>query len=254
MSIPLPPGKKIYFASDIHFGEPDYRTTREREDRLVRWLNTVASDAEAIFFVGDIFDFWFEYKRVVPKGCVRFMGKVAELTDRGLPVYVFPGNHDIWIGEYLETELGVTIIRGKLELETDGKKLFVAHGDGLGPNDTKFKLLKKIFTNPFCQWLFRWLHPDIGIKVARLWSRRSRLNHDEEKFLGPDKEWLILYAERKLESAHYDYFLFGHRHILVEHALNDRSTYINLGDWIEHNTYGEFSDGTFRLCKFENEN
>jgi UDP-2,3-diacylglucosamine hydrolase len=253
LDIPLEAGKKIYFASDIHFGEPDVETTRERERRLVRWLEMAGKDAEAIFFVGDIFDFWFEYKHVVPKGCVRFQAKVAELTDNGLPVYVFPGNHDLWIGEYLESELGVRILRDKLELSSCGKRFFVAHGDGLGPGDHLFKLLKKVFTNRFCQWLFRWLHPDVGIKIARSWSRRSRLSHDEEKFLGPEEEWLVLFAKQKLETTHYDYFIFGHRHFAVDIVLNETSRYFNLGDWVANNTYAEFDGSRLQLLQFEHD-
>lgn len=251
LNIPLAPGRRIYFASDIHFGEPDYATSRDREDRLLRWIDAVRHDAEALFFVGDVFDFWFEYKRAVPAGFVRFQGCIAELTDAGLPVFFFPGNHDLWIGDYLEHELGIHIVRDRLVIESNGKRIYVAHGDGLGPGDHKFKLLKKVFTNRFCQWLFRWLHPDIGIKLARAWSHRSRLNHDDSKFKGPDGEWLLAFARRQLESQHYDYFIFGHRHLPLELPVGDRSKYLNLGDWISHFTYGEFDGDTMHLRTFQ---
>ncbi|MEZ5009379.1 MAG: UDP-2,3-diacylglucosamine diphosphatase [Chitinophagales bacterium] len=251
LDISLKDGKKIYFASDIHFGEPNYEATRERERKLLRWLDSIESNAQALFLVGDIFDFWFEYKTVVPKGSVRFLGKIAAMVDSGLPVYVFTGNHDIWMNDYLEKELGVTIFRNQVIVNSSDKKIFVAHGDGLGPGDTKFKLLKKVFTNKFCQWLFRWLHPDIGIKIASLWSRRSRTGHDLEKFEGPDKEWLVAYARRKLETAHYDYFIFGHRHIPIEFNVSNASKYFNLGDWIFNNTYATFDGNNMELKYFE---
>ncbi|MCP4121239.1 MAG: UDP-2,3-diacylglucosamine diphosphatase [Bacteroidetes bacterium] len=247
----LQQGQKIYFASDIHFGEPDLETSRKREKKLLDWLGHIRSEAAAIFFVGDVFDFWFEYRHVVPKGSVRFLGRLAELVDEGLPVYIFPGNHDMWMNDYLETEVGVHIIRDRLIIESNDKRIFVAHGDGLGPEDKKFKLLKKVFSNPFCQWLFRWLHPDIGIKIATLWSRRSRKGHSIDKFNGPENEWLVTYAKRKLETEHLDYFVFGHRHIPLEYQINEKSKYINLGDWIVNNTYGEFSSQGLYLRSFE---
>ena len=244
-------GKKIYFASDIHLGEPDYQSSREREARFLRWLANIERDAQALFLVGDIFDFWFEYKKVVPLGYTRFLGRIAQLTDAGLPVYVFPGNHDIWMKDYLEKESGVQIFRDKLVLDCGGKRIFVAHGDGLGPGDLKFKLLKKVFTNPFCQWLFRWLHPDIGIKIARLWSGNSRLGHQLDKKISTDKEWLVQYARRKLEKEHFDYFVFGHRHLPKEYNISETTKYINLGDWINSNTYGEFDGETLRLQTYK---
>ncbi len=254
LQIPLNSGKKIYFASDIHLGEPDYETSRARETKLVQWMNYIERDAAAIFFVGDTFDFWFEYAHVVPKGYIRFLGKIAELVDNGISIYIFTGNHDLWMNDYLEKELGVTIFRKQLIIESNARKIFVAHGDGLGPSDFKFKILKKIFTNKVCQWFFRWLHPDIGIKIANLWSRRSRLGHGEDKFQSTEDEWLFKYAKRKLESAHYDYFVFGHRHFPVDYPVNDNSRYVNLGDWIINNTYGEFDGENLELKKFETNN
>lgn len=247
LDIPYQEGKQIYFASDIHFGEPNYETSRARERKVLRWIKSIEADAQAIFLVGDVFDFWFEYKHVVPKGYIRFFGKIAELVENGIEVYVFTGNHDLWMNDYLEKELGVTIFRDRVVVKCNGKKFFVAHGDGLGPNDTKYKLLKKVFTNPVCKWLFRWVHPDIGIKIANLWSRRSRIGHNLEENKHLRDEWLSLYAQRKLETAHYDYFIFGHRHIPLEHQLNEKSTYINLGDWIENDTYAAFNGKDLEL-------
>ena len=253
LEIPLAENKRIYFASDIHFGEPNYKATRKRELKIIRWLDAIQQDAQAIFLVGDIFDFWFEYKTVVPKGYVRFLGKIAELVDNGLPIYVFVGNHDIWMRDYLEKELGVTIFRNQLIVKTNAKRIFVAHGDGLGPGDLKFKLLKKVFTNKFCQWLFRWLHPDIGIKIANIWSRRSRIGHALDKYEGPEKEWLVAYAKRKIKEEQCDYFIFGHRHIPIEYNINEKTKYINLGDWIGNNSYAVFDGENMELKYFEKE-
>mgnify|MGYP000150309835 CR=1 FL=1 len=187
----------------------------------------------------------------MPKGYIRFFAKIIQFVERGIPVYIFTGNHDLWIQDYLELELGVTVLKGKLEINSEGKKIFVAHGDGLGPKDKKFKLLKKVFTNPFCIWLFKWLHPDIGIKIANLWSRKSRKGHDLETNKDLRAEWLILYALRKLKTQHYDFFIFGHRHIPIEHQLNEISKYINIGDWVVNDTFASFNGKDLSLQYFE---
>lgn len=246
-------GKQIYFASDIHFGEPDYETTRERERLLIQWLEEVRPNASAIFFVGDTFDFWFEYDHVIPKGCTRFLGKLAQYCDEGLPIYVFTGNHDLWMRDYLEQEIGVRIFRDRVHLDYGARRLFIAHGDGLGPGDVKFKLLKKVFQSRFCQWLFKWLHPDIGIKIARLWSGRSRDSHDDSKFKELEEEWLVRYSKRKLEEAHFDYFVYGHRHFPVVHPIGKNANYVNLGDWIVHNTYAVLTEHELTLHKYDYE-
>ncbi len=251
LEISLIPGKKVYFVSDIHFGEPNYEATRARERKVIRWIESVESEAQAFFFNGDTFDFWFEYQTVVPKGYVRFLAKIASLVEKGIPVYVFTGNHDLWMRDYLEKELGAKVFKEKLLVNAADKKIFIAHGDGLGPSDTKYKLLKKIFTNPVCIWLFSWLHPDIGTKIASAWSRNSRKGHALDKFKGADKEWLVAYSKRKLETAHYDYFIFGHRHIPFEHSLNEYSKFINLGDWIINNSYAVFDGKDIELKYFE---
>lgn len=251
LAISLQPGKQIFFASDIHFGEPSYEATRARERKVLRWINSVEATAQAFFFNGDTFDFWFEYQTVVPKGYVRFFAKVAELVEKGISVYFFIGNHDLWMRDYLEVELGAKIFRQKLVITSESKKILIAHGDGLGPADTKYKLLKKVFTNPICIWLFQWLHPDIGTKIASAWSRNSRKGHALDKFKGAEKEWLVAYARRKLETAHFDYFIFGHRHIPFEHPLNEQSKFINLGDWISSNSYAVFDGKDLELKYFE---
>ena len=237
----LPKDKNIYFASDFHLGVPTYEKSREREDRIVSWLDSIKSNAHIIYLVGDIFDFWFEYKQAVPKGFTRFFGKIAELTDSGVKVVFFTGNHDMWMFDYLEKELGVTIERNKIEIEINNKSFLIAHGDGLGPGDKGYKIIKAIFSNKICQWMFARLHPNFGIGLANYFSKKSRKRSvNEDKFLGEDKEWLIQYSKEKLNEKHFDYFIFGHRHFPVTVNLNDKSQYINLGEWISHNTYLKF--------------
>lgn len=246
LSIELPKDKKIYFASDNHLGAPTVAESKPREDKFVQWLNTIKADAGAIFLLGDLFDFWFEYKTVGPKGFVRTLGKLAELRDSGIPIYFFVGNHDLWMDDYFETELGISVYRRPLEVECAGKRFLIGHGDGLGPGDKGYKRMKKVFTNPFCKWLFRWLHPDIGVRLAQYLSVKNKLISGEEDvhFLGEDNEWLVQYCKRKLETQHYDYFLFGHRHLPMTIKVGEGSTYINTGDWIHYFTYAVFDPKT----------
>ncbi|HRH56292.1 MAG TPA: UDP-2,3-diacylglucosamine diphosphatase [Chitinophagales bacterium] len=253
LELNLQPNKKIYFISDMHLGAPNYSKSLEREQKLIRFLRFAEQDAQAIFLVGDTFDFWFEYQQVVPKGFVRFFAKLIDLKEKGIELFVFTGNHDLWLRDYLQQEVGAQIFHDKVELQSGNRIILVAHGDGLGPKDKKYKILKKIFTNPICQWLFRWLHPDIGIKIAQLWSRHSYTDPSIEVFHGEDKEWLIQYCKRKLTEKQYDYFVMGHRHLPMEIKLNDKSVYINLGDWIVNSNYAVFDGNEMKLYKFENE-
>lgn len=241
----IPEDKNIYFASDQHFGAPNFKDSRERERIFMSWLNHVQKDAAALFLLGDLFDFWFEYKTVVPKGFVRTLGKLAEISDSGIPIYFFVGNHDLWMKGYFENELNITTYHDIREFSFNGKSFLIGHGDGKGPYDKGYKRMKKIFTFPFSKWLYRWLHPDIGVRLAQYLSVKNKLiSGDEDKnFLGDNKEWLALYAKKKLETKHFDYFIFGHRHLPLEIKVGDNSTYFNLGDWINHYTYGVF-DGT----------
>jgi UDP-2,3-diacylglucosamine hydrolase len=248
--------KKIYFASDFHLGIPDHDSSLQREKKLVSWFEQIEEDAEAVYLVGDIFDFWFEYKQVVPKGYVRFLGKIAELTDKGIPVHIFRGNHDVWAFGYLHKEIGLQIHRKPEVVELQGKKLFLAHGDGLGPGDTGYKIMKKIFEFKPNQFLFKWLHPDIGTAMGLFFSHRSRLaNIAKEKKEGKnpplEKEMLYHYAVKKSkELTDVDYFIFGHRHIPLTTRINDKATLVILGDWITHFTYGVLENGLFELRKF----
>lgn len=246
-------GRKIYFASDQHLGAPTPSESLVREKKFVEWLETVKSDAQAIFLLGDLFDFWFEYKKVVPKGFVRVLGKLAELRDSGLPIYFFTGNHDLWMRDYFEKELGIPVFHTNQEFLVGDKLFLIGHGDGLGPGDKGYKRMKKVFRSPVSQWFYRWLHPDLGVGLAQYLSVKNKLisGAEDVKFLGDDNEWLVQYAKRKLQTKHYDYFIFGHRHLPLTVQLNDRSQYINLGDWITYFTYGVFDGSSFELNSFK---
>ena len=249
----LETGKKVYFLSDFHLGAPNDTESRKREDRLVRFLQDARKDAGIIFIVGDIFDFWFEYKTVVPKGFVRILGTLAQMADEGIQLHIFTGNHDLWMQDYLSKELNAKLYFEPQQFTIQNKQFLIGHGDGLGPGDEGYKRLKKIFTNPICQWLFRWLHPDAGIQLANYFSRKSRAKtgNADELFLGEDKEWLILYAKEQAKTMAVDYFIFGHRHYAIDLRLNDKSRYINLGDWIRLNTYAVFDGKDVQLLTWE---
>lgn len=251
-TIELPKGKRVYFASDNHLGAPDMEQSLPREKKFVAWLEEIKSDAGAIFLLGDLFDFWFEYKTVVPKGFTRTLGKLAELADAGIPIYYFVGNHDLWMDGYFEEELNIPVFHTPQEYNINGTSFFIGHGDGLGPHDKGYKRMKKLFTNPVAKWFFRWLHPDLGVKLAQYFSVKNKLISGDEdaKFLGEDKEWLVQYAKRKLETKHYDHFIFGHRHLPLEIDLNEKSRYTNLGDWINYYTYAVFDGGKLILKEY----
>jgi UDP-2,3-diacylglucosamine hydrolase len=235
--------KNIYFASDQHFGAPTAEKSKPREQKFVQWLDEIKNNAEVLFLLGDLFDFWFEYKKAVPKGFVRVLGKLAELRDSGVKIYFFVGNHDLWMEDYFETELQIPIFRKPQEFTFNNKTFLIGHGDGLGPGDKGYKRMKKVFTNPVSKWLYRWLHPDIGIGLAQYLSVKNKLISGEEDvhFLGEENEWLVLYCKRKLMQKNYDYFVFGHRHLPLEINLSSTSKYINTGDWISYYTYAVFN-------------
>lgn len=238
--------KKIFFASDLHLGLPDYESSLKREKLFVKWLDEIKQEAEEIYLLGDIFDFWFEYRYTIPKGFVRFLGKITEITDAGIPVRFFTGNHDMWIFDYLPRETGMILHRKPLEKTIMGKTFFLAHGDGLGSGDIWYKMLKKIFASSFSQWLFARIHPNLGIRVANGWSHNNRYSRETPDFQGEDKEWLVLYARDYLKNQHKDYFVFGHRHLPMKVELKG-SSIINLGDWLTHFSYGVFDGENFEL-------
>lgn len=253
MRIDLIPGKKIYFASDQHFGVPNLAESRTREERFIRWLDQIKKDAQVLFLMGDLFDFWHEWKYVVPKGYIRVLGKIAELKDSGIDIYFFVGNHDLWMKNYFEEELGIPVFFDKRYYEIAGRQFLLAHGDGLGPGDKGYKRMKKVFTNPVAQWAFRWLHPDIAMRIANYMSQKNKMisGVEDQKFLGEDKEFLILYAKEKLKTEKIDFFVFGHRHLPMVLDLGKDAQYINLGDWISYFTYGVFDGEAFDLKTFE---
>lgn len=201
--------------------------------------------------MGDVFDFWFDYKKAVPKGFVRLLGKIASFTDAGIPVYWFTGNHDLWMFGYVEEELGVQLLKKPVVHHIDGKRFYLAHGDGLGPGDYGYKFIKRVFTNPLCQWAFRWIHPDVGIGMANFFSRKSRQSTGDADsiFLGEDQEWLIIHSKEVESNKHHDFYIYGHRHYPKVLPIG-ASHYINLGDWINYFTYGVFHEGKFCLYKF----
>jgi UDP-2,3-diacylglucosamine hydrolase len=248
----LKPNKKIYFASDFHLGVPTYEKSLEREKLIVKWLDEIKQDAEEIYLMGDVFDFWFEYKHSVPKGFIRLLGKIAEITDSGIPVHFFTGNHDMWMFDYLPKELNITIHRQPITKNYNGKKFYLGHGDGLGPGDHGYKFIKKVFANKFAQWMFARVHPNLGIGMANFWSRKSRVSNGpkDEAFHGEENEWLVIYSKEILKKEHFDYFIFGHRHLPLDIKLTENSRYINLGEWVNFNSYAVFDGKELLLEKF----
>lgn len=243
---------KIYFVSDVHLGASALKNNAEREKHFVRWLDEIKKDASMLFLMGDIFDYWFEYKKVVPRGFTRTLGKIAEIADSGISVHFFTGNHDIWVFDYLPTELGIHVHKKELRTNFSGKKFFLAHGDGLDPFDKGYDLLKKLFTNRFLQWVFARVHPNLGISFAQRWSKKSRLTKGMgEGFKGEEKEGLYVFANKILKTEEVDFFIFGHRHLYLDMAISEKTRYINLGDWITHFSYGVFDGEKFELKTFK---
>jgi UDP-2,3-diacylglucosamine hydrolase len=246
---------KYYFASDFHLGAPTYESSRAREKRLVAWLEHIKTDAEAVFLMGDVFDFWFEYSTVIPKGYIRLLGKLAELSDAGVQLYIFKGNHDMWVFDYFEKELNAKIIGDELIIEKDGKRLFLHHGDGLGKGDNKYKVLKNFFRSSFCQWLFARLHPNFGMGIANYWSSKSRLANSKKegiKHIEKEKNWITeYYQELKSEHGQFDFIIIGHRHFPSKINLADGATYFNLGEWVNYSSYAVLESGEVKLLEFK---
>lgn len=248
MHIELVSGKKIYFASDFHLGVPDHDSSLERERAVVSWLNSIAVDASDIFLLGDVFDFWFEYKRVVTKGHIRILGKLAELSDKGINIHFFTGNHDMWTFGYLEKEIGLKLYRDPVSMTLGDKKFHIGHGDGLGPNDKSYKFMKRIFSSPFFQWLFARFHPNFAVGIANFWSKKSRIaNSDGDViYLGEDKENIIIHIKEIQKSTPHDFYVFGHRHLTLDMEIED-SRYINLGEWVNKKSYAVYDGETLKL-------
>jgi len=250
--------RKIYFASDFHLGIPDHDSSLQREKKLVAWLEMARHDAAEIYLMGDLFDFWFEYSTAIPRGYSRLLGKLAEITDSGVPVHLFRGNHDMWAFNYLTTELNLQLHR-EPEFRTFGDKVFyLAHGDGLGPGDHGYKFLKKVFANPVNQWLFRLIHPDFGITMALFWSRKSRNvgNEKEKKYQDRNlqliKERLMIHSQEILRNhPHLNFLVYGHYHCPLDTPLSETTRQVVLGDWLTHFTYAVFDGQNLELKKFE---
>ncbi len=247
----MQPGQKIHFLSDFHLGVPDGESSVAREKRICAFLDEAAKDAAEIHLLGDLFDFWFEWKKAVPRGHVRLLGKMAELTDRGIPVHLFIGNHDMWIFDYVPKETGVIVHREPIVREIAGKRFYIGHGDGLGPGDHGYKFIKGVFRNPVCQWLFARLHPNFALWLGDFLSGRSRKKsyENDRKWLGADKEWLVQYCRDELKKQHYDHMIFGHRHLPIDMEIAPGSRYTNLGDWISYYTYATFDGQELKLMK-----
>ncbi|MFT4686897.1 MAG: UDP-2,3-diacylglucosamine hydrolase [Neolewinella sp.] len=245
----------IYFASDFHLGVSARVSSREREDRIVAWLDDCwKKDAEAFYLVGDLFEFWFEWAEVVPRGYVRFFGKLAEIVDAGVPVHVFTGNHDMWFGDYLQQEIGIVMHRRPIRVELLGHQLLIGHGDGLGPGDYSYKRLKRLFEAKWARWLYTRLHPNIAMRLAFFFSGKSRSSQPPEtKFLGPEQEWLVAYSERKLAlDPDLNLLIFGHRHLPIDFELSDgQARYLNLGEWLYYQSYVRMDEREVKLCYWE---
>ena len=244
---------KIYFASDFHLGVPSLQSSLAREKKICRWLDEIKKDAAEIYLVGDIFDFWYEYKYTIPKGTTRLLGKIAEISDSGIPIHFFVGNHDLWMNDYFTEELNVQVHHHPIEKIFNGKTFYIGHGDGLGPGDTMYKFLRKIFASSICQWLFSRLHPNLAFYIAKKSSKRSRVitGTSDEKFLGNENEWLFLYCRDYLKTKAVDYFIFGHRHLPLDLNVDNKARYINLGEWLNYCTYAVFDGNELSLKKFE---
>lgn len=245
--------KKIYFASDVHLGHPSVEEGRERELLFAHWLDSIKNDVSELYLVGDIFDFWYEYKHVAPRGFTRVLGRIADMTDAGVTVHFFTGNHDVWVFDYLSKETGVIVHHEPFETELLGKKFYIAHGDGLGPGDFGYKLLKWGFRNKVLQWLFSRLHPNFAFGLAQSWSNKSRYAKGivAEQFNGENKELTFMHAKEILKSKEVDYFVFGHRHLVTNREVGNKARYILLGDWLHNFSYGVFDGVTFELKKVD---
>ena len=251
--IELAAGKNIYMASDFHLRTGALKRDFEREKIIIQWLENIKKDAQEIVLLGDIFDFWFEYRQVVPKGYVRLQGKLAELSDEGITISIFTGNHDMWMFGYFEEEMNIKVYHHPQSWQVNNLKLHLGHGDGLGPGDRSYKLLKKIFRSKSCQWLFSKLHPTLGMGIANRWSKHSRIQSTktDEPFLG-EKEWLLQYCKNIEANQHHDYYLFGHRHLPLELEVSEQSKYINLGEWMNHFTFARVDSSGVKLKKWQN--
>lgn len=254
------PERQVYFLSDFHLGAPDYNASLIRERKILQFLDSIEGKTAELFILGDMFDFWYEYKQVVPKNYVRLLGRLAAIADKGTRIHFFVGNHDMWMKDYFEKELGIKVYFQEQTFQSGATRFYIAHGDGLGPGDKGYKFLKKIFRSKFCNWLFGKLHPDWGIGLANYFSRKSRAKTGtaDDSWMGEDQEWLVIHSKEVLQQHHFDYFVYGHRHYPIQLDLassnakhGQKSQYINLGDWITNFTYASFDGTKMQLHKWD---
>jgi len=245
--------EKVYFVADLHLGSDALEHPHVTEKRFVRWLDTIRDEARAIYLLGDIFDFWFEYKKTVPRGFTRFLGKIAELHDTGTEIHFFTGNHDIWMFDYFRQELGITVHTKPLRTTINGKLFYLAHGDGLGDDSRAFRLIRWIFHNRTCQFLFARVPSRWGIGFGHWWSRHSK-GYDivcATQYMGEEKEHLVLFSKEYLQGDPYiDYFIFGHRHLLLDLRLNRKTRMMIVGDWMQHFSYAVFDGKELSLKQY----
>jgi UDP-2,3-diacylglucosamine hydrolase len=235
----------------VHLGAPALNNNKEREKLFAQWLDNIKTDVSELYLMGDIFDFWYEYRKVAPRGFTRILGRIADISDSGVPVHFFTGNHDLWIYDYLPNEIGLILHRNEFITEIAGKKFFLAHGDGFDPDDKGYQFLKKIFTSKKLQWFFSRLHPNFALFLAHKWSKSSRLAKlGTEEDVKVKDEAMYKFARNYLKKERADYFIFGHRHIMVDSKITDSSRLIILGDWINHFSYGVFDGEKFELKKY----
>jgi len=248
----MPEKTLIYFASDLHLGMYPPEESKKREKLFVQWLEQIRNDALELWLLGDVFDYWFEYRKVVPRGFTRFLGKLAALSDEGVKIHLIPGNHDIWAFNYLPQEIGLEVHPGPVERNWNSHLFYLGHGDGLHRGDWKYRFLQGMFKNRLLQWLYARIHPNGSITFAHWWSKKSRLNHGIfDEFLGADQEHQIQFARKKLEeNPAIEFFVFGHRHIPFDIRVGESCRVFCLGDWIGNFTYGVFDGEEFQLKKF----
>ncbi len=257
--------KYIYFASDVHLGSAFHKEPLEVERRLVRWLESIRPTARAIYFLGDIFDFWFEYKHVVPRGFVRFLGTLAMMSDEGVEIHFFAGNHDVWFSDYFEHEFKAQIHHCSEEINIDGKVFRLSHGDEEYTQISwKENLLYKIFRNKVCQTLFAMVHPRLTIGFARYCSLQSRKKGLKKETLGEiphayhneyfdiEQEPLVIFTKQMVQTRQdIDFYIYGHRHILLDLSLRGQKRCMILGDWIQYNSYAVWDGEHLFLDQFE---
>lgn len=243
--------KNIYFVSDAHLGADLGKSSEEREILLISWLNEIKDNASEIYLLGDIFDFWYEFKYFVPKNFVVFLAKLRELSDNGIKINFFTGNHDMWTFGYLAEICKLNVFYNVTKFTINEKKIFIGHGDGLGNYDKKYIFIKKIFKSKFCQFIFKTIHPSISFRIANAWSKSNRKKHKYTKPKDINDEYLIKYAREVLKTENIDFFIFGHRHIPLQTSLSENCIYTNIGDWLINFTYGIFDGEKIFLEQFK---